>query len=162
MPERKKPIISATGMVLFLLCLMYLVTYIDRVTLEPAAEPIRKEFGLSYTQLGVALGAFGYAYLVLQITGGWIADRFGPRKTLTISGIIWAGATILTGIVTGLGTLFGARLLLGVGEGATFPTATRAMSNWTPAGKRGFAQGITHSFARIGNALAPPLVVWLI
>jgi cyanate permease len=52
--------------------------------------------------------------------------------------------------------------MLGVGEGATFPTATRTMSNWTPAGKRGFAQGVTHSFARIGNAVAPPLVVWLI
>src|SRR4051794_38101782 len=72
MPERKKPIFSATGMVLFLLCLMSLVTYIDRVNIATAAEPMRKEFGLSYTQLGVALGAFGYAYLILQITGGWI------------------------------------------------------------------------------------------
>jgi MFS family permease len=51
--------------------------------------------------------------------------------------------------------------MLGFGEGATFPTATRAMSDWTPPGKRAFAQGITHSFARIGNALTPPLVVWL-
>ena len=152
---------SATGMVLFLLCLMYLITYIDRVNLATAAEPIRKDFKLSNTQLGLAFSAFGYAYLVLQVTGGWIADRFGPRKTLTVSGLIWAGSTILTGLVTGLGSLFGARLLLGIGEGATFPTATRAMSNWTPAGKRGFAQGITHAFARIGNAIAPPLVVAL-
>ena len=152
---------SATGMVLFLLCLMYLITYIDRVNLATAAEPIRKDFKLSNTQLGLAFSAFGYAYLILQVTGGWIADRFGPRKTLTFSGLVWAGSTILTGLVTGLGSLFGARLLLGIGEGATFPTATRAMSNWTPAGKRGFAQGITHAFARIGNAIAPPLVVAL-
>jgi sugar phosphate permease len=53
-------------------------------------------------------------------------------------------------------------VLLGFGEGATFPVATRAMSDWTPAGKRGFAQGITHSAARLGNALTPPLVAWLI
>src|SRR6185436_11260205 len=50
----------------------------------------------------------------------------------------------------------------GFGEGATFPTATRAMSDWTPASKRGFAQGITHSCARLGNALTPPLVAWVI
>ena len=54
-----------------------------------------------------------------------------------------------------------ARILLGLGEGATFPTATRAMSNWTPPGSRGFAQGITHAFARIGNTVTPPLVTWL-
>ncbi|HZR09927.1 MAG TPA: MFS transporter [Myxococcales bacterium] len=152
---------SATGLVLFLLCLMYLITYIDRVNLATAAEPIRKDFKLSNTQLGLAFSAFGYAYLALQVSGGFIADKFGPRKTLTLSGLIWAGSTILTGLVGGLWSLFAARLLLGIGEGATFPTATRAMSNWTPAAKRGFAQGITHSFARIGNALAPPLVVGL-
>ncbi len=55
-----------------------------------------------------------------------------------------------------------ARVLLGFGEGATFPAATRAMSDWTVEGKRGFSQGITHSSARLGNALTPPLVVWLI
>jgi MFS family permease len=54
-----------------------------------------------------------------------------------------------------------ARVMLGLGEGATFPTATRAMSDWTPPGKRAFAQGITHSCARLGNAVTPPLVAWL-
>ena len=54
-----------------------------------------------------------------------------------------------------------ARVLLGFGEGATFPAATRAMSDWTVEGKRGFSQGITHSAARLGNAFTPPLVVWL-
>ena len=53
-------------------------------------------------------------------------------------------------------------MLLGFGEGATFPTATRAMQNWTAPGKRGFAQGITHAFARLGNAVAPPIVAFLI
>jgi sugar phosphate permease len=157
-----KKLLRATNVVLFLLCMMYLITYIDRVNLATAAEPIRKEFGLTNTQLGVAFSAFGYAYLLLQISGGWIADRFGARRTLTWSGVIWAASTVLTGLATSLASLFSFRLLLGIGEGATFPTATRAMSNWTPAGKRGFAQGITHSFARIGNAVAPPLVVALI
>ena len=97
-------------------------------------------------------------YLLFQIIGGWVGDRFGPRRTLTICSFIWAGATVLTGLAGGLISLVVARLLLGLGEGATFPTATRAMSNWTPSGSRGFAQGITHAFARIGNAVTPPLV----
>src|SRR5207248_4362747 len=61
-----------------------------------------------------------------------------------------------------LTTLFLMRVLLGVGEGATFPVATRAMQSWTPVEQRGFAQGITHAFARFGNAVTPPLVAWLI
>jgi sugar phosphate permease len=80
---------------------------------------------------------------------------------LTISAVIWALATLLTGLVSSLGLMLCARVLLGFGEGATFPAATRAMSNWTAQESRGFAQGIAHSSARLGNALTPPLVVWL-
>jgi MFS family permease len=159
--QRRKVGRTATQLVLLFLCLMYFITYVDRVNIATAAGAIKKEFNLTNTQLGLAFSAFGYAYLLLQIWGGWIADRFGARKTLAISGIIWAGSTALTGFTGGLVSLFFARLLLGIGEGATFPTATRAMANWTPAGKRGWAQGITHAFARLGNAIAPPLVVAL-
>jgi MFS family permease len=67
----------------------------------------------------------------------------------------------MTGMAGGFVSLIVARLLLGLGEGATFPTATRAMSNWVPADQRGFAQGTTHAASRIGNAVAPPLIVWL-
>jgi MFS family permease len=91
-----------------------------------------------------------------------VADKFGPRKALTVCGIIWAGATIATGLVNGMVSLFVARVFLGFGEGATFPTATRAMSYWTPKEKRGFAQGITHAFSRLGNSLTPWLVAVLI
>jgi MFS family permease len=151
----------ATAWVLLLLCLMYGITYIDRVNIATAAGSIQKEFGLNNAQYGFAFGAFGWAYLALQISGGWFADRFGARKTLTVSGLIWAGSTLLIGVVWNFSSLVVARVLLGVGEGATFPTATRAMSNWTVPAKRGFAQGITHSFARLGNAFSPPLVVFL-
>jgi sugar phosphate permease len=156
--RRLKP----TQIVLGLLCLMYLITYVDRVNISTAADAIRKELGLSNTQLGVLQSAFGYPYLLFQIFGGWIGDRFGPRRTLFLCGLVWATATILTGFAGGLVTLFLCRLLVGVGEGATFPVATRAMQNWTPLGRRGFAQGITHAFARLGNAITPPIVAWLI
>src|SRR5262245_42234955 len=156
----KRP--RATTVVLGLLCVMYLITYVDRVNIATAASEIRKELGLSNTQLGLVLSAFAYPYLLFQVFGGWIGDRFGPRRTLFICGLIWATATILTGLAGGLVSLFLVRVLLGVGEGATFPVATRAMQNWTPVGRRGFAQGITHSFARLGNAVTPPIVAALI
>jgi sugar phosphate permease len=91
-----------------------------------------------------------------------VSDRFGARMALTFSAIIWGTATLLTGKANGLTALVSARLLLGFGEGATFPTATRVMSDWLPIGRRGFGQGVTHASARLGNALTPPIVAWLI
>ncbi|HEY7292655.1 MAG TPA: MFS transporter [Vicinamibacterales bacterium] len=151
-----------TTIVLGLLCLMYMITYVDRVNVATAGNDIKKELGLSNTQLGFVFSAFGYPYLLFQVFGGWIGDRFGPRLTLSVCGLIWAVATIFTGLAGGLATLFLIRLMLGVGEGATFPVATRAMQSWTPPEQRGFAQGITHAFARFGNAITPPIVAWLI
>src|ERR1051325_9365943 len=156
----RKP--SAPGIVLFLLCAMYFLTYVDRVNISSAATDIQKEFGLDKEQYGFAFSAFGYPYLLFQVIGGRIGDRFGPRKTLFVCGGIWAVATMITGLATGLVSLFLFRVALGFGEGATFPTATRAMQNWTPNGLRGFAQGITHAFARFGNAVTPPIVLALI
>ena len=153
---------TATGRVLLMLCLMYFITYVDRVNLSTAAPVIKKEFGLSNTELGWVLSAFAYPYALFQIAGGFVGDRFGPRMTLGVCGFIWAVATVLTGFTGGIASLFLARVMLGFGEGATFPTATRAMSNWTPKGERGYAQGITHSFARLGNAVTPPVVAALI
>ena len=151
----------STTRVLGLLCVMYFITYIDRVNVSTAAIEFSKDFHLSNTQVGLVASAFAYPYLIFQVIGGWVGDRFGPRRTLTICALVWAGATVLSGLSTGLISLVVARVLLGLGEGATFPTATRAMSNWTAANRRGFAQGITHAFSRVGNAITPPVVTWL-
>ncbi len=150
-----------TTRVLFLLCMMYFITYVDRVNVSTAADGFGKEFGLSKTEIGFVFSAFAYPYLLFQVIGGWVGDRFGPRRTLAVCSIIWAAATILSGFATGLASMVVARILLGLGEGATFPTATRAMSNWTVEGKRGFAQGITHAAARVGNAATPIMVTWM-
>jgi len=141
---------------------MYLITYVDRVNIATAAGSIQHELGLSNKALGFALSAFGYPYLLFQIFGGWIGDRVGPRRTLFACGVVWAAATMLTGLAGSLLALFLVRIVVGIGEGATFPVATRAMQTWTPSGRRGFAQGITHAFARFGNAVTPPIVAWLI
>lgn len=154
--------LSASNVVLMLLCLMYFITYLDRVNIATAGSVIIQDLGMSNTQFGLILSAFAYPYAIFQVIGGSVGDKFGARRTLLVCGLIWASATILTGLVGGLVSLFLARVLLGFGEGATFPTATRAMQNWTAPGRRGFAQGITHAFARLGNAVAPPIVAFLI
>lgn len=151
--------LRATSVVLVMLCLMYFITYLDRVNVSTAASGFGKEFNLSKTQIGLVFSAFAYPYLVFQIIGGWVSDKFGARKTLIWCGVVWGVATILTGFSGGLVSILLARLLLGLGEGATFPAATSAMSRWVAKENRGFAQGITHAFSRIGNAVAPAAVV---
>jgi MFS family permease len=141
---------------------MYFITYIDRVNVSTAATAFKTELGLSNTQVGFVFSAFAYPYLLFQIAGGWLSDRFGARRTLTVCALIWAAATIATGFAGGLVSMVIARFFLGFGEGATFPTATRAMANWTAPSDRGWAQGITHAFSRLGNTITPPLVALLI
>jgi MFS family permease len=154
-------VIPATTNVLALLCAMYFINYIVRVNVSTAAAAFQPELHLTNTQVGLIFSAFAYPYLAFQIAGGWVADKFGARRALTVFAIIWSLATVLMGLAHSLSGMILGRVLLGVGVSA-LPVATRAMSNWTPAEKRGFAQGITHAFARLGNALTPPLVAWLI
>lgn len=91
-----------------------------------------------------------------------MSDRFGARIGLIVCGVIWASATLLTGTVSSQAAVLFFRVMLGFGEGATFPVSTRAMSDWTPKEKRAFAQEITHASVRLGNALTPPLGARLI
>ena len=106
---------KATHVVLAMLCVMYFITYVDRVNIGTAAGEIQKELGLSNTELGLVFSAFAYPYLLFQVIGGWVGDRFGPRQTLFWCGMIWAAATIMTGFVHGLVALFVARFALGFG-----------------------------------------------
>src|ERR1051326_9216205 len=160
-PKPLRPRISAPTKVLGLLCAMYFINYIVRVNVSTAAAVFQPELHLSNTQVGLIFSAFAYPYLLFQIGGGWVADKFGARKALTVFAILWSTATVLMGLTSSLSGMLVGRVLLGIGVSA-LPVATRAMSNWTAAEKRGFAQGITHAFARLGNAITPPLVAYLI
>jgi sugar phosphate permease len=153
---------GAPGRVYLLLCVMFFIEYIDRVNLSAAAPRIKAELGLSNTQLGLALSAFGYCYAAFQIVNGYLGDRFGPRLTLTLCGVLWAAGTLLTGLASGLTALVLARLLVGLGEAGTVPTGARVMTNWVPKARRGFAQGFTHSSARLGTSIGLPLVAAMI
>jgi MFS family permease len=150
--------VSAPRTVLGLLCLMYLILFINRVSISTAAPLMKIDLHLTNSQLGLAFSAFAIPYALFQLIGGWIGDRLGPRFTLAACCAIVTAATMMTGATGGFASLFAVRLALGFGEGAAFPTATRAMASWTPVGSWGFAQGITHSFSRIGNAVTPALM----
>ena len=141
---------------------MYFILFVDRVNISTAAPLIARDLGLDNTRLGLAFSAFAFPYALFQLIGGWIADKFGAWLVLTACCVIVAVSTALTGAVGGLASLVAIRLAVGFGQGAAFPTATRAMASWTPAGSWGFAQGIVHASARIGNALTPPLVTALL
>ncbi len=154
--------LGAPGIVLALLCLLYLLLFVNRVNISTAAPLMKADLKLSNTQLGLAFSAFAIPYALFQLIGGWIGDKLGARLTLSACCAMVGLSTILMGASTGFISLFLLRLALGFGEGAAFPTATRAMSSWTPAGSWGFAQGITHSFSRIGNALTPALMAGLL
>ena len=154
--------LGAPTVVLALLCAMYFLYFVDRVSISTAAPLIKADLKISNTQLGLAFSAFAIPYALFQLIGGWIGDRLGPRLTLAICCALVGISTALTGAITGIASLILLRLALGFGEGAGFPTATRAMASWTPQGNWGFAQGIVHSFARIGNAVTPLIVARLL
>jgi MFS family permease len=147
---------------LWLLCAMYFLFYIDRVNIATAATSISHDLDLSATQLGLVFSAFAYPYAFFQVFGGSFGDHVGARRTLLGCGVVVAATTIATGLASGLASLFAVRLALGFGEGAAFPTATRAMAAWLPRESWGYAQGVTHSAARLGNAITPPIISALI
>jgi sugar phosphate permease len=146
-------------LVLFLLCLMYLITYMDRVNISATAPLVSKEFGFNKITMGIIFSAFAWAYALFQVPGGWLGDRFGPRGVLGIIVAYWSAMTALTARATGLVSFWIIRFLFGIGEAGAFPTATRAMQLWFPKEERGIVQGITHSASRLGAAIAPPITV---
>jgi sugar phosphate permease len=145
--------------VLGLICLMYLITYLDRVNISTAAPEIAKEFSFDKITMGAIFSAFVWAYAIFQVPGGWLSDRFGPRPVLATIVGYWSVMTAATALASGWLSFIVIRFLFGAGEAGAFPGATRAMQVWYPRRERGLVQGLTHSASRLGAAIAPPLVV---
>lgn len=158
---RSKPT-KIRHMVLWMTVLVYMITYMDRVVISVAAPSIQEEFGLSLITMGWIFSAFQLSYALFQIPGGWLGDRFGPRKALSGIVIWWSAFTALTATMWSASSLIVCRFLFGMGEAGAFPNATRSLSRWMLPSERGFAQGITHAGARLGSALTPVLVVAII
>jgi sugar phosphate permease len=140
---------------------MYLITYMDRTNLSIIAPLISKEFNFDKLTMGFIFSAFSWSYTIFQMPCGYLGDRFGPRRMLGTFALYWSALTALIIAARTTAGFWLARFFFGIGEAGAFPTATRAMTHWVPASERGFAQGITHAFSRLGSALTPPLTVWV-
>jgi sugar phosphate permease len=122
-------LISAHAVVTTLLCALFALMYLDRINISAAASSIKQQFSLSNTEMGLAFSAFSWTYLASVFFGGWGARKVGARRVLVVSVLLVGSATIATGFIGGLATLFVARLLVGLGEGPVFPASTQAMRN---------------------------------
>jgi ACS family glucarate transporter-like MFS transporter len=142
--------------------LLSVLLYIDRVCISAAKPAITESLGLSDTQMGWVLSIFALGYALFQTPSGILADRFGPRRVLTVVVTFWSIFTALTGAAFNYITMLIYRFLFGVGEAGAFPGIARAVYSWVPMKERGIVNGINFSGSRLGAAFALPLVAWLI
>ena len=145
--------------VLSLTVAAYMITYMDRVVISAAVPSIQKEFGFSIVTMGWILSSFQWAYALFQLPGGWLGDRFGPRRALAAIVLWWSLFTSATTLAWNVASMALVRFLFGMGEAGAFPIATRSLSRWVLPAERGFAQGATHAGSRLGGALTPALAV---
>jgi MFS family permease len=138
------------------------VTYVDRVAIAVAAPFITADLGLSRTQMAWALAAFGWAYALFEIPGGWLGDRIGSRRVLMRIVVWWSLFTAATGWAWGATSLIVIRGLFGAGEAGAFPNLTRILTVWLPVKEREQAQARLWLATRISGAFTPVLIALLI
>jgi len=113
--------------------------------------------------MGIVLSAFLWTYFLVQIPMGLALDRLGVRWLYGAAAVVWGGATMLTATATGLGSLVGWRVLLGVGEGPAFPATTKVMGIWVADQERGLAASIAGvAGIPIGVFISSPFIGWLL
>ncbi|MEP6962380.1 MAG: MFS transporter, partial [Acidobacteriota bacterium] len=152
----------ARHVVLWMTVAVYMITYMDRVVLSATTTDMRKDLGFSLITMSYIVAAFRWSYALFQVPGGLLGDRIGPRKALTWIVIWWSAFTSFTALAWSASVMIAVRFLFGVGEAGAFPIATRSLSRWMLRTERGFAQGVTHAGSRLGSAVTPPIVAYLI
>jgi MFS family permease len=138
--------------------------YIDRVNISVAIIPMAKQFGWDKTAQGTVMSAFFIGYLLTQIVGGWLADRFGGKPVLAGGVVIWSLFTALTppAAAGGFAALLVARIGMGVGEGVSFPSIYSLFSRWVPAQERSRAVGLVFSAIPLGTVFALIVTPWIV
>jgi ACS family glucarate transporter-like MFS transporter len=146
----------------FLLFLLAVVAYIDRVSISVAARPIAEEFKLSPIAMGYLLSVFFWSYLLCLVPMGMIADRWGARRTIGACIALWSIMAAAGGAVSNVTLLMLSRLGLGVGESAVFPAGNRVLREWSPASERGLVSTIFVAGSYAGPAFGAALLGWII
>lgn len=154
-----------------ILAMLFVVTtinYADRATISIAGPELKKVLGLSSVEMGFVFSSFAWSYVLAQLPGGWLLDRFGSRITYFFSIFLWSLFTMLMGAVgffTGaaaLALLIGLRMLIGAAEAPSFPGNSRITSSWFPTAERGMAAAIFNSAQYFATVLFAPLMGWLV
>jgi MFS family permease len=138
------------------------ITFIDRVLMSQTKLSIATDLKLSDVEMGTIFSAFGLAYALFEIPGGWLGDKIGPRKVLMRVVMFWSIFTAATGRAWNYASLAIMQFLFGAGEAGAFPNLAKAFKNWLPAAERSRAVGIMWLSSRWGGAVTPLLVVWVI
>src|SRR6185436_18237419 len=157
----KSPIRNLRWYIGGLLFLSTVVNYIDRQTLSVLAPYIKTEYHWNNADFALLIIAFRVAYAFGQTASGGFLDQVGTRRGLSITVAFYSIAAMLTSLATGLRSFAAFRFLLGLGESANWPGATKAVAEWFPPRDSGWAVALFDSGSSIGAALAPFLVLWV-
>ena len=142
----------------FLLGLGVVVTYLDRINLSVSREALESSFGISLVMFGYLLSAFSWTYGAMQVPAGWLLDRFGIKRIGRLGTFLWSCASFAAALSTGVSTMLGARLMLGVAESPIFPANAKAIGDWFPSHERSFPMAITDGAAKFASAIGVPLI----
>ncbi|MFJ3058199.1 MFS transporter [Herbaspirillum sp. NPDC087042] len=155
-------------LILFLLFVVTTVNYADRATLSIAGSAMKTELSLDPVTMGYIFSAFSWAYVLAQLPGGWLLDRFGSKKIYMWSIGLWSFFTILQAGVTWMSTaaavvsLFVLRFMVGLAEAPSFPANGRIVAAWFPTKERGTASAIFNSAQYFAAVLFTPLMAWIV
>lgn len=150
-------IVVATTLAAFLM-------YLDRTCLAwmLRSDPFKREINLSDSESAWLKSAFFWAYALMQVPAGWLAERYGKRVLMTFLIALWSGFTALAGFSTGVTLLFIARLGCGIAEAGAYPISGSLLGRWAHIHRRGWASGVVSFGGRLGFAVAPALTAQLI
>jgi ACS family hexuronate transporter-like MFS transporter len=156
-----RPLRSLRWYIGALLFLSTVINYIDRQTLSVLAPILKNELRWTNSDFALIVIAFRVAYAFGQTASGRFLDRVGTRRGLSLTVAFYSAAAVLSSLATGLRSFAGFRFLLGAGESANWPGATKAVAEWFPRRESGWAVALFDSGSSVGAALAPFIVFWV-
>src|SRR5262245_11654795 len=143
--------------VLTFLCAAAVIAYVQRLGFNLAEKTVRGDLGLDKEQIGRVMAAWSLGYALLQLPSGWLADRFGSRRALTVLALAWSVRTGLVVLAWHLSSLLVLCFCMGLAKAGIFPCSTKSIGQWFGDTSRASAVGLLASSMALGSALAPAL-----